>query len=344
MIEAPAYLEEHRRVKSLRALHLLDTPIEERFERITRMVCRLLDVPMAYFNLIDAERQHYKSTQGFTATDAKREAAICTHTLHEESIMHIPDLSKDPRFHDNPYVTGEWMNLSFYAGCPVRAPDGMPVGTLCAIDTKPRHLTDEQVEALLDLAAMVETELKAVSLSKAQSSLVAELGEAQRLAMVDPLTRLWNRAGILSLVDREWHECARHHKPVTFVMADVDYFKKINDTFGHAGGDTVLRGVAKRLLESLRSEDALGRVGGEEFLMILTDCHPDKVFETVDRIRQNVASMPIAEGEESYPVTLSLGAATTIPNEKMRAEELIKKADIALYRAKEDGRNRVVLD
>lgn len=344
MIEAPVFADERKRVQSLRSLHLLDTPIEERFERITRMVCRLLDVPMAYFNLIDEERQHYKSAQGFSATDASREAAICTHTLHEDRMMHVPDLAKDPRFHDNPYINGEMMSLGFYAGCPVRAPDGMPVGTLCAIDTKPRNLSEEQLSALVDLAAMVETELKAVSLSKAQSNLIVELGEAQRLAMIDPLTRLWNRAGIFSLVDREWHECARHHKPVTFVMADVDHFKKINDTFGHAGGDTVLRGVAKRLLESLRAEDALGRVGGEEFLMILTDCHPDNVFETVDRIRQSVSNTPIAEDGETYPVTLSLGVATAVPSEKMRAEELIKKADIALYRAKEDGRNRVVLD
>lgn len=307
------------------------------------MVCRLMNVPISIFNLIDDHRQHYKSVQGLNTTDAAKDAAFCTHALNEDIMLLVPNAQQDERFHDNPFVTGKYLNIGFYAGCPVRAPDGMPVGTLCAIDMQPRDMSDEQLTALRDLAAMVETELKNVTLSKAQTSLVRELGEANRLALVDPLTRLWNRRGVTELLEREWADAARHGKPVTLVMADIDFFKKINDTFGHAVGDDVLRETAKRLLEMLRAEDAVGRMGGEEFLMILTDCDPSMVMATVDRIRKAIESRPFMIDGETYMVTMSFGAATHVPQSGDKPEETIEQADKALYRAKHGGRNRVEL-
>lgn len=343
MIEATPFPDEARRLSSLHALHLLDTPIEERFERITRMVCRLLDVPIAIFNLLDEDRQHYKSVQGLAVTDAGREAAFCTHVLHEKDMMLVPDTHADARFHDNPFVTGEYLDIGFYAGCPVRAPDGMPVGTLCAIDRKPRDLTEEQQMALRDLAAMVETEIRVASLSRTQDSLRAELDNANKLALVDPLTRLWNRGGIYNLLEREWSEAQRQQTPITLVMADIDHFKKINDTRGHAMGDAVLRSIAKRLLSGLRDEDAVGRVGGEEFLIILTGASPDKAMETVERLRESIASTPLETEEGPYAITMSFGLVSTHPQEGKKAEDLVKRADEALYCAKGNGRNRVEL-
>jgi diguanylate cyclase (GGDEF)-like protein len=344
MIEARPFPQEQQRLASLRALHLLDTPIEERFERITRMVCRLLDVPIALFNLIDEDRQHYKSVQGLPNTDAALKAAFCTHTIQEEEMLLVPNALENERFFDNPFVTGEYLNIGFYAGCPVRTPNGMPIGSLCAIDTRPRQMTPEQIAILRDLAAMLETELKVVSLSKAQESLVKELDAANHMALVDPLTRLWNRSGIHKLLEREWSESARQGKPVTLVMTDIDHFKKINDTFGHPAGDAVLKTIAKKLLESLRGEDAVGRVGGEEFLIILTDCEPSRVFDTVERIRRTVQDHNwIIEGKP-HPVTMSFGAATAIPGDGLSAETLIKRADEALYRATNTGRNKVEIE
>lgn len=304
MIEATGFPKEQERLTALRSLHLLDTPIEERFERITRMVCRALDVPVAIFNLIDEDRQHYKSVRGLSNTDASLNGAFCTHAMHEEDMLLVPNTQKDRRFHDNPFVTGEYLNIGFYAGCPVRTPDGMPIGTLCAIDTQPRDMTLEQLATLRDLAAMVETELKVVSLSNAQTELVKELDAANHLALVDPLTRLWNRSGITSLLDKEWSEAARAKKPMTLVMADIDHFKKINDTYGHPAGDEVLKTVAKKLLQQLRGEDAVGRVGGEEFLIILTHCEPAHIFNTVDRIRRSIESEDWIIDGHKHPVIL----------------------------------------
>ena len=343
MIEAPPFPNEQQRIASLKLLQLLDTPIEERFERITRMVCRLLDVPIAIFNLIDDQRQYYKSVRGLPNTEASLEGAFCTHALHEEQMMLVPNASKDERFHDNPFVNGDRLNVGFYAGCPVRTPDGMPVGTLCAIDTQPREMTPEQLETLNDLASMVETELRLSTISTSQSELIKELGAAKRLAMIDPLTRLWNRGGLTQLVAKEWSEAVRQQKPVTIVMADIDHFKKINDTHGHAAGDMVLRAVAKRLLESARQEDVVGRYGGEEFLLLLTDCLPEKAATIIERMRAAIAALSIDTGEVKISITMSFGVASDIPQRGHSSDVLVGQADAALYQAKDNGRNRVEL-
>jgi diguanylate cyclase (GGDEF)-like protein len=344
MIEAPPYPREAERLAALRALNLLDTPIQQRFERITRMVCCLLEVPIAHFNLLDADRQHFKSVQGLDAIDVPMEGAFCTHSIHEEKMLVLPDASKDPRFADNPFVTGRFLSIRFYAGCPVRAPNGLPVGTLCAIDTRPRRMRPEQLKLMLDLVAMLETELQLSSLSNAHNELIAQLSAAERLARIDTLTRLWNRAGILELLQKEWTQAERHRKPVTVVMADLDHFKAINDTYGHQAGDAVIAGAAKQLLETTRNEDAVGRLGGEEFLVILTACTPESVRDTVERMRLGINEHAFMAGETRMPVTVSCGAATTVPQAGSDWNELLKRADDALYRAKSGGRNRTEID
>lgn len=343
MIEALPLPNQDKRLASLHALKLLDTPIEERFERITRMVCRLLDVPIALFNLIDDHRQFYKSAQGLQNTEAALDGAFCTHALHEKKMLLVPNAHDDIRFHDNPFVNGERLDVGFYAGCVVHAPDGMPVGTLCAIDRKPREMTHDQIQALNDLAAMVETELRVASLSKIQAGLIEELNEANHLALVDPLTRLWNRNGMQALIDKEWAVAQRLDRPITLIMGDIDHFKKVNDTFGHLGGDIVLKQVAKRLLNALRGEDAVGRMGGEEFLMVLTDSKPEEIFETAERIRKTVCDEVIHIEGATHPVTISLGVATCYPAKADDQLAIIKRADDALYQAKNSGRNKSVV-
>lgn len=175
MIEPSHFPQEEQRVNSLHSLHLLDGPVEERFERITRMVCRVLDVPIAIFNLIDRERQHYKSVQGLAVTDAPLKAAFCTHTILEEDMLLVEDTSKDERFFDNPFVTGEILDMGFYVGCPVKSPDGMPIGTLCAIDRKPREMSKDQLESLKDLASILETEIRIRTLASDQKILKRNL-------------------------------------------------------------------------------------------------------------------------------------------------------------------------
>jgi PAS domain S-box-containing protein len=158
MPAAPIPENEAQRLEAVRGLNLLDTPAEERFDRITRLAARILGVPMAYFSLLDENRQVLKSSYGLTIKAASRDIAFCAYAILENKPLVVPDAKMDARFSDNALVTGEPF-IRFYAGQPVAGPDGSLVGTLCVGDRKPRIPSDEDLQTLRDLALIVESEL-----------------------------------------------------------------------------------------------------------------------------------------------------------------------------------------
>jgi PAS domain S-box-containing protein len=155
------------RVAALCALEMLDTPAEERFDRITRIAQRHFKVPIVLVSLVDAGRQWFKSRQGLDATETPRHISFCGHAILAEDIFYIPDALSDPRFADNPLVTGA-PHVRFYAGAPLHAPGGERVGTLCVIDRRPRQLSVEDFAMLRDLANGVEAELERIQLLQIQ--------------------------------------------------------------------------------------------------------------------------------------------------------------------------------
>jgi PAS domain S-box-containing protein len=158
--------QEAHRLQVLSSLNILDTPAEERFDRITRLASRLFEVPIALVTLVDAERQWFKSRHGFEPVQTDRSVSFCTHAIRQEDVMVVEDALCDPRFADNPLVTGA-PGIRFYAGSPLAMPDGSRLGTLCLIDRRPRTLGAEDQAALRDLAAIVVDELAAVELNRA---------------------------------------------------------------------------------------------------------------------------------------------------------------------------------
>ena len=339
MASAPYHTDDKAIRETLYKLNLLDTPLEERFERITRMVQIALGVPMSAFSLIDRERQWFKSIQGIDATENTRSVSFCAYTILGDDVMVIPDAKADPRFSKNPLVTGD-PNIKFYAGCPVRAPDGRNIGSLCAIDSKSRSMTPDQIEMLRNLALMIEAELKVSQLSKAQNDLIHELDQTQRLALIDPLTRIWNKAGIDDILKREWAFTSRKNIPLSMIIADIDGFKKINDQHGSEKGNRILQEIGKRFLKALRQEDAVGRVGGEEFMVIMPDVSPEHLEETAERIRRAVSEEPYIIDGKSIIIEITMGAASIMPHGRSSQLALITAADNAIHRAKSNGKNR----
>jgi diguanylate cyclase (GGDEF)-like protein/PAS domain S-box-containing protein len=158
MLIAPPPHNEEARLRLLHSLGVLDTPAEENFDRITRVAAELLEVPITLVSLVDANRQWFKSKIGLDVCETSRDVAFCAHALHVPDILLIEDAAKDLRFVDNPLVTGE-PHVRFYAGVPLRNDDGLVLGTLCAIDRRPRHLPDHTLQAFKDLARIVERDL-----------------------------------------------------------------------------------------------------------------------------------------------------------------------------------------
>ena len=167
MIEPPPLYDEEKRLAATRGLHVLDTPPEERFDRITRLATELFSVPMAFVALVDETRVWFKSQQGLDCTELPRDLAPCAHTiLDAERALVVADVSLDERFHDNPLVTGE-PHVRFYAGQPLLSPEGYALGTFGVLDRVPHSFSDEQRGALRDLAKMAEAELTTAELNHA---------------------------------------------------------------------------------------------------------------------------------------------------------------------------------
>lgn len=163
MVSPPIPHNEAMRLHSLYCLRVLDTASEERFDRITRIAKRALDVDICLISLVDEKRQWFKSRQGLDADQTSRCVSFSGHAILEKDVFIVEDATIDARFTDNPLVTGG-PDIRFYAGCPIKGPFGYAIGTLCVIDRKPRSLSQDDCDTLRDLAAMVESELRARAL------------------------------------------------------------------------------------------------------------------------------------------------------------------------------------
>src|SRR3984885_3703992 len=174
-----------------------------------------------------------------------------------------------------------------------------------------------------------------------QSQLLKAREDLRDQATRDSLTRLWNRSSILGELSRELARSERDARPLGVVIVDLDHFKHINDTYGHLAGDAVLREAARRMQNSIRQYDSIGRYGGEEFLILFPGCSADDCFAQADRLRKQLAQAEMSVNESSLRVTASFGVTTAMPGESCTQEALIRRADEALYMAKKSGRNRV---
>lgn len=213
---------------------------------------------------------------------------------------------------------------------------GRPVGVLRVADFVPRVLDGSQEEMLHELASLAEQQIG----EGAQQRELAEENERLRTwAFVDPLTRLWNRRAIREIALREAGAARDHHQTVGLVLIDLDFFKRINDSHGHAAGDAVLQEVSARLRAAVRATDAVGRWGGEEFLVVMPECSLATALAASERLRQAIAE-PIDVGGARLVVTASFGVAMHGGGD-VTLDDAVHAADLALYRAKSQGRNRV---
>jgi two-component system cell cycle response regulator len=176
-----------------------------------------------------------------------------------------------------------------------------------------------------------------------QSQLLKAREDLRDQATRDSLTRLWNRSSILTELSRELARAQRETRPLGVVIVDLDHFKHVNDTYGHLAGDAVLREAARRMQNSIRQYDSIGRYGGEEFLILFPGCSEVDSFAQADRLRKQLAQSEMSLNESSVRITASFGVTTALPGESWTPESLIRRADEALYVAKKSGRNRVEL-
>jgi diguanylate cyclase (GGDEF)-like protein len=315
-------LDEQARLAALQRYNVLDTMPEPSFDRITQLVTSVLNVPMSAVSLIDRDRQWFKSRQGIDADETTRGVSFCTYTIQDRETLAVGDAQLDSRFSENPLVLGP-PHIRSYLGAPLSTPDGYNVGSLCAIDIVPREFDPSQMAMLSTLASMIVDEL-----------------ELRVIAQNDHLTGATTRRGFIVEGDKALARLRVGGPPCAMILLDVDHFKAINDTYGHPKGDVVLKAVAKHCRDLTPSGGLVGRIGGEEFAILLTGEAATDALAFADTVRAGLEALEIPGLAQS--VTASFGVAQGA-QATPSCEAWLAIADVALYAAKRTGRNRCVL-
>lgn len=312
---------ERERLAALENLDLLDSPRDEGFDRIVRLIQTVFTVDIGLVSVIDAHRQWYKACSGLSNDEVPREDSFCRHVLDDEQPMIVQDTTKDPRFLAHPAVTGD-THIRFYAGVPLKTKAGHSIGTVCAIDRTPRSFGRKDLGILQELAGAAMDRM-----------------ELMQTAATDSLTDALTRRAFKREAEQLIASALRHKQDLACVVLDVDHFKRVNDTYGHAAGDEVLKAVAATCRANLRTSDLFGRLGGEEFAVVLSHTGAEDALKTAEKLRAEIAALSIAGDFGTLNVTASFGSsALSIIGRDI--ETLLAQADAAMYRAKETGRNR----
>ncbi|MGV8936248.1 MAG: EAL domain-containing protein [Allorhizobium sp.] len=437
---------EAARLAALANYRLADHALEPRFDRIARLAADVFEASMGFVTLVGKDTQWFKAAFGLQASQMARSISFCSHTIRADEVLTVADAHDDPRFADNPLVTGA-PYIRFYAGAPLISPEGFRVGAVCIADTQPRHrFSKSQKQSLADLSALV---MEQMELRRAEFGRVAMIGFA---TAIDQVLIMTNTVGIIEFVNNRastlfgyaegemigkpidiiipdrlhgahtagmarvaaggysklagrtvevvarkrdgtefpieltlsiWknqHElgmgavirdiserrlrdakllrlanhdtltglCNRHRfesllaeafaadRPVTVLLLDLDGFKEVNDSLGHAVGDTLLQTVAVRLPSVLAENVTLARLGGDEFAVLLPDTCDPLQAQAVANTLLVAFQQPFEFGGQIFQLGTSIGFALA-PNHGEDPEELIASADFALYRAKQAG-------
>ena len=316
--------DEAARLAVLRSLAILDQPQRAELNTLARLAAYICGVPTAAINLIDEDRQWQAGTFGMRPLEVSRDESMCSRAIQSADVTYTPDASLSALFRDSPFVSGTLGAVRLYVSAPVVVSDHV-VGTVCAFADQAMQLTDEQIDRLEDLA---QTAALLLELRSAATDLA-------HVATRDPLTGLFNRSVFQDSLDRMFARRGRALTRPGVVFVDLDHFKQVNDEFGHAAGDEVLKEVGHRLLGSVRETDLVIRLGGDEFV-ILVEEHPSRdqaevgMSALVSRVRDHIARpFPLGDGHE-LGVRASIGWALD-EGPADSAEGLLLRADTAMY-------------
>ncbi len=321
----PPPVTEARRLADLSSYQVLDTPQDERFDRITRIAARVYGADVAFLSFMDANQQWMKSKTSDALSDqVDRDRSICTMVVGSGSELVIEDMRTAPELEGHP--TARDIPWRFYAGVPLRGEEGSVIGTLCILREEAGTPPSFNIDVLRDLAEISSHEL----------ILARRNSELHQLSNTDALTGLPNRRMFDQEFHRSWRRARRTGVSTSLLLLDLDHFKEVNDTAGHQAGDQVLAKFG-RFLSSFagRPDDLAARVGGEEFALILSGSDSAGAAKVADAIIRALDAIALPHPKR-HVITTSIGIATLRSDEDHDA--WWTRADRGLYAAKTAGR------
>ena len=272
---------------------------------------------------------HTDSPYATGESESLGKGLYCETVIRSQQPLHVPDALNDKDWDSNPDIK---LGMIAYYGVPINWPDGSPFGTFCVLDSSACHFQADQRSLVEEFAKVIETLLH-------QAVTVEEL---RHLAEYDSLTQVYTRGAVLDRLKHEFDRFKRYQTHLSIIFFDIDHFKNINDTYGHASGDCVLTTFANTIKKNLRQTDFIGRLGGEEFLICMSDTNLKAASQQAERTRQLIDDLTIEVNSQQLSVSVSCGVAQALEQD-VSIEKIVARADEALYQAKQLGRNQVVV-
>jgi diguanylate cyclase (GGDEF)-like protein len=312
---------------------LIQTPLEARFNRLARMTRRALDTRVATISFLSNDGEWFKAAVGWNVSELPADRSLATVLASKEGPVAVADLSQDERTRSHPLVTGS-PRFRFCAMYPLLDRFGHVIGAAAAYDTEPRKVTTSVLEAIEDAGDLAQRELLLTEVGGLQQQLLNKLDASRRQALLDELTRLWNRRGGMAFLEQVLADKTRRDASLAVCVIDVNDFKLINDRYGHAMGDVVLRKLAAVIVDSVRPDDIACRLGGDEFLLVFPEANDEELAAIMERIRNQVKSLVIRTRAGDVRVTVSVGGCLVGRGSASTVDEIIHRADEAMYREK----------
>jgi diguanylate cyclase (GGDEF)-like protein len=251
--------------------------------------------------------------------------SFCNQVIETQQPLHVPNVLKEPEWAESSVVKSGMVS---YYGVPINWPDGSVFGSFCVLDNKASIRSEMEITLINQFAHIIELTLE----------LTYSKDKMYQLSITDDLTQVPNRRYFFDNLYKEFKRSRRHDSTFSVAMFDIDHFKSINDIYGHSKGDEVLVNFAQQLQQIIRKEDTLGRIGGEEFALIMPHTNLDEALNILGRFKKHFDSVLVPPGDQR--ITFSAGLAE-LTDSCENAESLIKRADKLLYQAKQEGRNRI---
>ncbi len=345
MITYPPPRFEQQKTEVLQRYQILDGSEKYDADQTAHTAALVFGTSIVLAALNERYRNWYHCAHGVDAKDINRLEAFCAHANLSEGGFIVKDARMDAYFANDPAVTGS-PRVVFFAGAPLRDPDGKRFGTLCLIDNKPHPFTKTDLDILESFATLVGQD---ICLRSAGRYAVRDLIDAEEdkcilydLAMTDSLTSTLNRRAFFRFTEREVSRANRYKQELATLMVDIDHFKQVNDVHGHAVGDEVLTALIESISGSTRKEDLIGRLGGEEFAIVLPETGLEQAEIVANRMREAVKALTFKSSEGDFSITISIGISEPMDSDTDILPAL-ERADKALYQAKRNGRDRVEL-
>ncbi|MDO9524881.1 MAG: sensor domain-containing diguanylate cyclase [Gemmobacter sp.] len=312
---------EQERLSALHALDIIGAPREPALDRIVRLVRMEFGARHAGITMVDRKTVVFAARDNISNKSMPRGDSFCNIAIQNDEPLVLHDTLLDSRSMSHPQTMA---GIRSYAAIPLRTRDGYNVGALCVYDTELLALSQSKIRNMKQLAL-----------------LVMDCIELRRLAIQDHLTGAMNRRGFMTELDREMYYHDRRNAPLSLALMDLDHFKQINDRYGHLVGDQVLKSVVEVVDGKNEDSQIIGRLGGEEFGILMPGQDGAAAFQRIERLRGMIESIRLPAVPD-LRITASFGIAEAGSHAK-GTSSLIANADTGLYRAKSERRNMTVL-